>query len=132
MKGHLAILGVDGVRNSAGKTFHAEGVTFPGAEVPVYLEVGGTLPWDFRNIVGKAKLSVHDGVLWADCEFLAHRLPGSMLSILYPHPCGDVLLVEGDAVKRIKVTALNLSCDQPQDQRIRTLGSQGVKAEVKG
>jgi hypothetical protein len=131
MKGHLAILGVDGERNSAGKTFHAEGVTFL-PEVPVYLVADTPAERDFAHIVGKAKLSVHNGVLWADCEFVAHRLPASMLDILYPHPCNIIGLMNGDSVKRVKIDGVNLSCDLPLDSRIRSLSNQGMKAEVKG
>lgn len=128
----LAVLGVDGHRNKAGKTFHAEGVALTEGRVPVWLEAYSERDHDFAHLIGHATLSVHDGVLWADCGLLDWRLPGSLLAILYPQPVGDIIEVAGDAVKKILVKGVNIGCDAPLDERIPSLSAQGVKARVRG
>jgi hypothetical protein len=132
MNVHLAVLGVDGVRNKAGKSFMDKGITCKEGEVPVWLEARELRDRDLSHIIGSAKLSVHDGVLWADCKLLDFRLPASLVRILYPHPCGTVLKTEGDVVQEMYVDGVNFSSDEPLDTRIATLVVQGVKATMKG
>lgn len=128
----LAVLGVDGKRNKAGTSFVAKGVRFARPEVPVWLEARETSQQDFAHLLGKARLSVHDDVLWADCDLLDDRLPGSLLPILYPHACGTVDKSHGDIVEVMTVTGINISTDTPLDERIANLVTQGVKARKKG
>lgn len=135
MEARLAVLGVDGVRNKGGKSFLAKGVQFKldaRGEVPVWLEARELEERVFARLAGRAKLSVHDNVLWADCDLLDDRLPGSLMKIIYPHPCGNVMKTNGDTVEEILVDGINLSADMPLDQRIVTLDAQGVKARKKG
>lgn len=135
MKTTLAILGVDGQRNSAGKSFLASGVTFAHnarGEVPVWLAADDPTQRDWAHVLGRAKLSVHDGVLWADCDLLDDKLPGSLVKILYPHVCGKVVKVHGDIVQELVVDAINISLDHPQDSRITSLAAQGVRSTKRG
>ncbi len=135
MNARLAVLGVDGQKNSAGISFVANGVTFKTDErgvVPVWLEAREMYQRDIYHLLGSAKLSVHDGVLWADCELLDIRLPGSLMNILYPHACGEVVRNIGPVVHEMVIDGINISSDTPLDTRVGTLHSQGVKATVKG
>ncbi len=135
MEAKLAVLGVDGVRNKAGKSFLAKGVVFAldaRGEVPVWLEARELHERDLAHLVGRAKLSVHENVLWADCALLDDRLPGSLMKILYPHPCGKVIRAVGDIIHETLVDGINLSAEVPLDPRIATLNAQGVKARKKG
>lgn len=135
MEARLAVLGVDGVRNKAGKSFLAKGVAFAldaRGEVPVWLEARELHERDFAHLVGRAKLSVHENVLWADCSMLDDRLPGSLMKILYPHPCGKIIRAAGDIIHEMLVDGVNLSAETPLDPRIATLNAQGVRARKKG
>lgn len=135
MEARLAVLGVDAHRNTAGKSFIAKGVKFAldeRGEVPVWLEARELHERDFAHLVGKAKLSIHDDVLWADCQLLDDRLPGTLMKVLYPHACGSVLRMAGDVIHEMLVNGINLSAEQPLDQRICTLAGQGIRARKKG
>lgn len=135
MEVKLAVLGVDGVRNKAGKSFLAKGVQFKldaRGEVPVWLEAREPHERVLSRLTGRAKLSMHEGVLWADCDLLDERLPGSLVKILFPHPCGRITKLVGDTIEGMTVDGINLSAEQPLDPRIGTLQSQGVKARRKG
>jgi hypothetical protein len=135
MQARLAVLGVDGVRNTNGESFRAEGVQFrldSSGAVSVWLEANGPAQMTLDRIAGKAKPSIHDGVIWADCDLLDDKLPGSLVRVLYPHPMGVVLERKGSVIASILVTGINLSADKPVDERIPTLQMQGVKARKKG
>jgi hypothetical protein len=135
MNARLAVLGVDGQRNSAGKSFLAKGVTFAHdakGEVPVWLAAEELRDRDLTHLLGRAKLSVHDGVIWAECELLDDRLPSSLMKILYPHVCGKLTRLNGDVIAEMVVDGINISFDSPQDSRIPSLESQGIKARRKG
>lgn len=128
----LAVMGVDGRRNKGGMSFVAKGVKFAKPEVSVWLEARENAQQDLAHLIGKARLSVHDNVLWADCDLLDDRLPGSLVKILYPHACGTVDRANGNIILEMTVTGINISSDQPLDERIGTLATQGVKARKKG
>lgn len=131
----LAVIGVDGQRNNAGMIFLAAGVTFAVDKdgfVPVWLEGTDPKDRDIHHLIGKAKLSVHDGVVWAECEILDDKLPASLLKNLFPHICGKAGVVTGNTVRTMSIEGVNLSSDQPLDPRVGSLATQGVKPRKKG
>lgn len=135
MEARLAVLGVDGQRNKAGKSFRDAGVEFKvdsRGEVPVWLEAGDPADRHMGSIIGSAKLSIHEKVVWADTRLLDDKLPGSLVKILYPHVCGAIKRVVNNHVEEMVIDGINLSADEPLDGRIATLANQGVKARKKG
>lgn len=131
MNARLAILIADGQRNQAGQAFAAKGVEFKDAtNAFVMLEDDGTN--SLATIVGRATLSMHENVVYADCELMEHRLLASQLAILYPHPLGYILESDGSDIKRVLIKNVNLSVSRPSDPRITSLSQQGVKPRRRG
>jgi hypothetical protein len=132
MKAKLAILGVDGVRHQDGRSYLAKGLLFSdvvAGHVPVWLEAG---EHDFAHLVGTAKLSMHNDVVWADCELLSNRVLGTVVKVMYPHPCIREMKRDGKIIQEFYIDGVNLSAEAPNDKRIATMANQGVVAERKG
>jgi hypothetical protein len=133
--GRLAILVADLQRNEAGIAFRDKGVGLPEKPVPVFLEAaldpihGGR---SLANIIGQAKLSMHNQVVWADVDWLEHRLGTTQFGILYPHPWGEVKSIVGGVVEDMVIDAVGLMVNKPQDPRIGSLRQQGWKSKRAG
>jgi hypothetical protein len=131
MEAKLAVIGVDGHRNKDGKSFLAKGVSVKSDQVPVWMEAKDDSDRDFAHMVGRAKVSVHDGVLWADCQLVEERFSAPLLKLLYPHPLCIVMRRTGNVIAEMVVEGINLSFDPPTDGRIPTMGAQGIKSARK-
>lgn len=117
----LVVIGVDGKRNKLGKCFTDKGISFKidaDGFVPVWLET--------YNLIGKAKLSVTDKILWADCLLLDIHLSVSILKNLYPHPINERVKICGDTVEGMVVKGINLSSNPSLDRRVGSLKAQGT------
>lgn len=131
----LAILGCDGSRNKAGFSFRDKGVTFKAdisGYVPVWLEARDQKLRDLAHLIGKAKLEIHEHVVWANCELLDDKLPENLLRQLWPHADGRITKCIGKHVMEMTVDSVVLSSDEPTDGRIGSLRDQGAKSARKG
>jgi hypothetical protein len=134
MEHKLAVMGVDAHRNKAGKSFLAKGVSFKldaRGEIPVWLEAFDECDRTLGHLVGSAKMSVHDEVIWADVRLREDWLTDSLIKILYPHVLSRITRAAGDTIMEMVVDGINLSADEPLDGRIATLAVQGVRARRK-
>jgi hypothetical protein len=118
VKGSVAILICDGQPDSQGCSYKPEGVTLPKGEVPVTLEFDRT---SFAAYVGKAKLRMDGGIIYADLNLLDVRLPEPAPQVLYPAAGG------ASSTAKFIITDVGLSVHRNVDHRIGTLAQQGIK-----
>lgn len=124
MKGTVQVLICDSTPDSQGNLFRAEGVALPTEEVPVILEFQlGYL----AAYVGRAKLRMNAGVIYADMELLARMGENSALHTLYPIPVFSVTERHGQVIHNTGVKYIGLSISRHADHRINTVGQQGLK-----
>lgn len=124
MKGTVQVLICDGTPDSSGNTFRAEGISLPTEDVPVILEFQeGYLP----AYVGRAKMRMDSGVVYADLSLLQRIGENSALHTLYPIPVMAVTDRRDKVMHTASVRYLGFSISRNADHRINTVGQQGVK-----
>lgn len=124
MNGTVQVLICDGTPDSSGNIFRAEGISLPSEEVPVILEFQeGNLP----AYVGRAKLRMNAGVVYADVSLLTRMGENSALQTLYPIPVFSVTERHGQVIHNTGVRYVGLSISRHADHRINTVGQQGVR-----
>lgn len=124
MKGRIRILVCDGTPTSAGVVIDPAGIELPAGTVPVTLDGN---PFDLATWVGSAKLHLDAGVVFADVDLLAHKLPEPARMVLYPVPLLVAADWSGRTVRKSIIRGVSLSIEKSLDPQVDTIGNQGIK-----